>query len=158
MKSKYLFPHRFKLPATLLLVPLAAFGLYLTATDYSPAWLDVKVPAVLFDQIFEDRAWFKWSKNNILNEIVGILLIITSIIASFSRERVEDEYTAKLRLDSLAWAVYLNYAVLIVSFIFFYDFTFLWVMIFNIFTILWFFIIRFNWKLYLVRKALSDEK
>lgn len=85
--------------------------------------------------------------NNILNEILGIIMIISSVLVAFSKEVNEDEYISKIRLESLVWAVYLNYAILLLAFVFVYGMSFLWVMIFNMFTILIFFIIRFNWQI-----------
>ena len=95
--------------------------------------------------------------NNVLNEIVGVLMLVSSILVAFSKERVEDEYIAKLRLESLVWAVYVNYAILLVSFLFIFDMSFLWVMIFNMFTILWFFIIRFSWLKSKLKQFSTDE-
>jgi hypothetical protein len=85
--------------------------------------------------------------NNILNEIVGVLIILSSIFVAFSKEKEEDEYILKIRLESLVWAVYVNYGILLISLLFIYDFSFLYVMIFNMFTVIIFFIIRFYWQL-----------
>jgi hypothetical protein len=85
--------------------------------------------------------------NNILNEIVGVLIILSSIFVAFSKEKEEDEYISKIRLESLVWAVYVNYGILLISLLFIYDFSFLYVMIFNMFTVIIFFIIRFYWQL-----------
>jgi hypothetical protein len=52
----------------------------------------------------------------------------------------------------LAWAVYFNYAILILTFLFIYDFAFLWVMVFNMFTVLLFFIVRFNWQIFKLKR------
>jgi hypothetical protein len=85
--------------------------------------------------------------NNILNEIIGVLIILSSIFVAFSKEKEEDEYILKIRLESLVWAVYVNYGILLISLLFIYDFSFLYVMIFNMFTVIIFFIIRFYWQL-----------
>jgi hypothetical protein len=58
----------------------------------------------------------------------------------------------------LVWATYVNYGVLLLAFIFVYDLSFLWIMIFNMFTILAFFIIRFNWQLYKLHNTVSNEE
>ena len=77
---------------------------------------------------------------------------------AFSKEKNEDEFINKIRLDSLVWATYVNYIVLIISTIFVYEFTYLWVMIINMLTTLIFFIIRFNWQLIKLKKAMSHEE
>jgi FlaA1/EpsC-like NDP-sugar epimerase len=101
---------------------------------------------------------FGFTKVNLTGTIVGILFLIGAIFVAFSKEKREDEYIAGIRLESLLWATYINYGVLLFCFIFFYSFEFLYVMIFNMFTILIFFIIRFYYMLYRSDKSLSHEK
>ena len=84
-------------------------------------------------------------QNNILNEILGISTIIGGLIVAFSREPDEDELILRIRLECLVWAIYWNYGILLIAFLFVYDFSFYWVMIFNMFTPLLLFVIRFNW-------------
>jgi hypothetical protein len=92
--------------------------------------------------------------NNLLNEITGLLIITSAFLVAFSKEKQEDEFISKIRLESLVWAVYLNYAILIIALLFIYDMSFMWVIIFNMFTILFFFIARFNWEVYKLKKSL----
>ena len=101
---------------------------------------------------------FGFIPNNILDEIMGVLIIISGLVLAFSREKVEDELISSIRLKSLVWAVYFNYAVLFLAILFVHDISFYWVMMFNLFTILIFFIIRFNWQLYRLRNTVSDEE
>ena len=146
MKTNYLLPNKFKRMGWLILIPSAVIGLITLMYEYEPSFLDFNVPAI-FIEFFADKKLFGMVENNILNEIFGILIIISSVFVAFSKEKSEDEYISKIRLESLVWAVYVNYSILLFSFLFIYDFSFLWVMIFNMFTILLFFIIRFNWQI-----------
>jgi hypothetical protein len=97
-------------------------------------------------------------EQNLLDEILGGLVILGSMMVAFSKEKVEDEYIAKIRLDSLAWAVYFNQGLLFLSLFFVYGMSFLWVMIFNLFTLTWFFIARFNWLKTKINKSRKDEE
>ncbi|CAL2084617.1 hypothetical protein LNI90_00325 [Tenacibaculum dicentrarchi] len=144
MKLDYLFPYKFKKTGWILFVSSVIIGLVSLIYEYEPNCLNFKVPAIFIDE----NNKVGMVKNNILNEILGILIIISSLLVAFSREDIEDEYISKIRLESLVWAVYVNYGILLFSFLFIYDLSFLWVMIFNMFTVLLFFIIRFNWKIY----------
>jgi len=63
-----------------------------------------------------------------------------------------------IRLESLVWATYINYGVLILALIFVYDIPFFWVLVFNMFTTLIFFIIRYNWALNNSKKSIENEK
>ena len=77
---------------------------------------------------------------------------------AFSKEKDEDELIAKIRLESLVWAMYLNYGILLLTFLLLYDFSFYWAMVFNMYTMLFFFIIRFNIKIWRLRKSVSYEE
>jgi len=154
MKAKYLFPYRFKKIGWIVLIPSVIFGLFYIVNEYKPNFLDANMPAIMVDE----NELFGMVENNLLNEIVGILIIVGSILLAFSKERSEDELISKIRLESLVWAVYINYGILLFSFLFVFDFSFLWVMIFNMFIILFFFIIRFYWQISKLRKMSRYEE
>lgn len=158
MKLNYLFPNRYKKIGLIILIPSLILGLIVVIYDLEPEIFDLNVPAIFVNDIFEDSAFMGITNNNILNEICGVLLIISLILVAFSKEKQEDELINKIRLDSLVWATYLNYGILLLAMIFVYELSFLWVMIFNMFTILLFFIIRFNWQVMKLNKALSYEE
>ena len=56
------------------------------------------------------------------------------------------------------WAVWVNYVLLLLSFIFVYGMGFLHVMIYNMFTVLIIFIGRFNLILFKNKMISADEK
>ncbi|OYX22407.1 MAG: hypothetical protein B7Z06_11705 [Flavobacteriales bacterium 32-35-8] len=88
-------------------------------------------------------------------ELILISIIFGGLIIGFSKEKVEDEFIYKLRKDSLVWALIFNYAVLTFLIFFIYSYTFVHVMVLNMFTPLIFFIVRFN---FLKLKSGSDEE
>lgn len=159
MKTKLLFPNRFKLIGWILLVPSTILGILFLFHGYELGFLDVKVFAIYSSgDFFDPHTIFGFMKKNITAEVAGVLFIIGAVFVAFSREKQEDEFIAKTRLESLVWATYVNYAILIFCFLFFFDMGFFWVMIINMFTILIFFIIRFYYILYMSKKSLSHEK
>ena len=158
MKLNYLFPNKYKKIGWALLIPSVIFGLITLIFDFEPIFLDFKVPAILVDEILGKKVLFGFIENNILNEIVGIFIIVSSILVAFSEEVNEDEYISKIRLESLVWAVYINYGILLVAFLFIYDFSFFWVMMLNMFTILLFFIIRFHLQISKQKNMLNNEE
>jgi hypothetical protein len=157
MKTKLLLPNYFKRIGWILLVPSAILGLFIIIADYEFGFLDTKV-FTIYSGGLQEPVIFGMIKVNLTNTIVGILFLIGAVFVAFSKEKREDEYIAGIRLESLLWATYINYGVLLFCFIFFYAFEFLYVMIFNMFTILVFFIIRFYYMLYRSNKSLSHEK
>ena len=159
MKLNFLFPSKFKRIGWFTLIPSAIIGLLILIYEYEPSFLDFNVPAIFVDELFSvNKKTFRMVTNNILNEILGVLIIISTFFVAFSKEKSEDEYISKIRFDSLAWAVYFNYAILILTVLFIYDFAFLWVMVFNMFTVLLFFIVRFNWQFSKLKKSASYEE
>ena len=158
MKLNYLFPNRYKKIGLIILVPSFIFGLITAINDLEPEILDLNVPAIFVNEFMGEQEILGLTNNNILNEICGALLIISLILVAFSKEKQEDELIAKIRLESLVWATYLNYGILLFAMLFVYELSFLWVMIFNMFTILMFFIITFNWQVMKLNKSLSYEE
>jgi len=148
MKLQYLFPNRFKKIGWIILIPSVVLGVYWLIEHPEPDFLDVTIPPFLIEESFLNSA-----KDNLLNEVIGLLLIISSFLVAFSKEKLEDEFINKIRLDSLVWATYFNYTILALSIIFIYNSGFLNIMAINLFTILIFFIIRFNWVLYKMKRS-----
>ena len=165
MKSKLLFPHPWKTIGWLILLPATIAGIVLSTTGFEADWMYARVPAIFHDNlsilqpgIDTDESPFAIIETNITSTVIGVLFIIGAMLVGFSKEKVEDEFIANLRLSSLMWSVWVNYTLLLVAFIFIYGLSFINVMIYNMFTVLIIFIIRFNYLLYRNRKALADEK
>jgi hypothetical protein len=163
MTQSLLLPHRFKKIGWLILVPATILGIILAIGDFDTDWFSTRVFAFFSDEIksgqfAEGGKLFSFIHTNVTNTIVGVLFLIGALLTAFSREKQEDEYIEKLRLSSLLWAVWVNYILLLLAFIFVYGFAFLNVMIYNMFTILIIFIARFNYILYQNRKGATDEK
>lgn len=161
MKTNYLLPHKFKKIGWILFIPAIILALFQVICEWEPAFLDVQVFALFGDDWNflgnnsdeVSKPYFNIIRNNILNEILGIACIVSGIMVAFSRQKVEDEFISQIRLESLVWATYLNYGILALAFILVYDLAFFWIMVFNMFTILIFFIIRFNWRLHRVKMS-----
>lgn len=158
MKTKFLFPSSFKKWGWVILIPAAIMGVVDLFLETQPAIFNWKVPAIYMDEIMGKTTYFGWVENNVLNEILAVLVIIGSLFVAFSKQPTEDEFISKIRLESLVWATYVNYIVLLIAILFVYDIGFLWVMIFNMFTILLFFIIRFHWMVYKMKFNDSNEE
>jgi len=159
MKTSFLLPSNFKRIGWIIFVPFSILGLIVLFSGYEPDLLFLKVPALVFtDGIFGADKLFGIIRNNLIDEILSCIVIISAVMVAFSAEKQEDEYINKIRLESLLWAVYLNYIILFFAWILVYDVSFLYVMVINMFTILLFFIIRFNWQLSKLRKLEINEE
>jgi len=84
--------------------------------------------------------------------------LLGSVFAALSKEPVEDEFIQRLRLESLVWALYWNYGILLFAILFIYGMPFFTVMSINLFSLLLIFLIRFRLKLRAAKKELSHEE
>ncbi|TXG35755.1 hypothetical protein [Seonamhaeicola maritimus] len=157
MQTNYLLPNKHKTSGWIILLIGLISGTYIWFTDYESDYLTIKVFTILSDdQIFDSsREIFKIIENSIVDELAALAIIIGGIIVGFSKEKIEDEFIYKLRKDSLVWAIIFNYVVLALTIIFVYNFSFFHILVFNMFTPLLFFIIRFN---FLKHKTRSHEE
>lgn len=158
MTNKLLLPNKFKPIGWCILIPASFAGVILTITGYEAEWLSAKVFALFSDEVFGEKKFFTLISANVTNTLVGSIFIIGAMLVCFSKEKKEDEFIANLRLSSLLWSVWVNYALLLLAFLFIYGLSFFNVMVYNMFTILIIFIIRFNYILYRSSKTMSDEK
>lgn len=158
MKTHYLLPCNFKKIGWMLLVLGIIPGIIFLINASGPEFLKIQVLAIAEASVFGSTKLFSVIENNIFDEIIGLLIIVGALFVAFSKEKSEDEFISKIRLESLVWATYVNYAILILAILFIYDMTFLWVLIFNMFIILVFFLIRFNWVLIKSKKQIRDEE
>ena len=155
MNTNYLFPHKLKRVGLVLFIPGLILG-FLHLLEVEPSLLDFNVFAVATEAGLLRTKFFSFTETNILDELAGILMILGALLLAFSREEFEDEYISKIRLDSLVWATYVNYIVLILAIVLAYGISFYWVLVFNMFTLLIFFLIRFNWALH--KSKVKDEE
>lgn len=133
-------------------------GIILCSTGFDDYQITAKVFAIFSDGLFANFQSFKLVTTNITNTVIGVFFIAGALTVSFSKEKNEDEYIAELRLSSLLWAVCVSYILLLMAFLFVYGTPFLNVMVYNMFTVLIIFIVRFNYTLYKNAKTVPDEK
>jgi hypothetical protein len=158
METRFLLPNKFKMIGWFLLIPSAILGIlqifYLAGSGLK--FLNLKVFTIYsgsFAPWGSTTVVFGFDKVNLTGTIIGILFILGAVMVAFAKEKHEDEFIAKIRLESFLWATYINYAILLFCFLFFYGIGFMYVMIFNMFTIIILFIVRFNYVLYRSTKS-----
>jgi len=149
MRSNYLFPYGtryFGIALILVHVPIK-----LLWDHYYPNGYDQSLPSSGTDG-------FLFSAPHLFFIGTTLMMLVGLFLVAFSRERVEDEQITQLRLDSLRWAIYLNYAILLFGLIFTRRSESDHILLLNIWLPLLFFILRFQWVLYrLNRSARSND-
>ena len=82
-----------------------------------------------------------------------LMVLVGLFLIAFSKEKIEDEQIIQLRLDSLRWAIYLNYAILLFSLVFTGGGDSKHILMLNIWLPLLFFILRFQWVMYRLNRS-----
>lgn len=159
MKTRFLFPNQFKTLGWIFFIPCLVLSILLSLFDIdTEKYLNVQVAAIYLDEFFGNKQYFQIIKNNIVDELLVLGLIIGGILVGFSKLKVEDEMISKIRYESMVWAIYLNYVLIILFTIFTYGVSYLAILMYNTFTLLLFFIIRFHYMIYKLNKANKDDE
>ena len=141
MTSQRLLPHKFKPIGWIVAIPFFAFGVFimLSGFEFEFSWLKMNWKEVGF-----------LDSDNLTDEFVAVILMIGLVFIAFSREKIEDEFVAKMRLDAWLWAA-LGYCIIVIfGILLLYDEAFFYFMVINMYTPLILFILKFHLKL---RKA-----
>lgn len=134
MKHSLLLANQYKRIGFFVLVPFLILGLFVRFADFQWSFLSLSIgdKGILDNNI------------NFTDELALTGIIAGLLLIAFSREKTEDEYIAKIRLESLQWAVLINYILLIISTWLVHGFAYIDVMMYNMLTVLIIFIIRFH--------------
>lgn len=121
------------------------------------------VPVVLFSKTLgfdihdmPDESGF-FNAHHVFFLLTSLLMLVGLLLIAFSKEKTEDEQITQLRLDSLQWAIYLNYLILIISLTFTSSRDFKDILYLNLWVPLAFFIIRFRWVMFRLNRSVSRE-
>jgi hypothetical protein len=146
MKPRFLFPQKLRNAGIVFLV----FSIILAAYNYFH-FGTVSAPVSIDGKFFSSPPAYKL--NILINDAEYIGVIAGLLLIGFSREKIEDEQIAQMRLESLQWATYLNYSLLIICILTINGLDFLAVVSYNIMSQLVIFVIRFRWKVYQLNRS-----
>ncbi len=85
----------------------------------------------------------------LLDEVICLSLLVGLLLLAFSREKIEDEWIQRVRLESFQWAMLANSLLLMAFIVFTHGTPFLTVMVYNMFTPLLIFVARYYYVLHL---------
>lgn len=141
MKSRFLFPYWCRFLGWGLVI--AHIPLTMIARQYGVDVEDAHGTQELF------------AGNHLFFICTALLMTTGLFLVAFAKEKVEDEQIWQIRLDSLRWAIYLNYIILITSLVFINDTGH--ILQVNLWVPLLFFIIRFRSVIFRLNRSLSRE-
>ncbi|RZA03709.1 MAG: hypothetical protein EOP47_01930 [Sphingobacteriaceae bacterium] len=103
MKNSFLFPHKLRVVGWILFI----CGIILGAACL--IW-ELEIPGFGF-KMRETGSLIQSSFENFTNELALMLVVSGLLITAFSKEKVEDELIAKIRANSLYWAILVGFVV-----------------------------------------------
>jgi hypothetical protein len=143
MESRLLLPNRYKRIGLFLLIPSLTLGILVRFFDFQFAFLTLH-----FGKTTIHGNNFNLTDSiNLTDELALTGLIMSLLFIAFAREKTEDEYIAHTRLESLKWAVLINYMLLLIATWLVHGVAYIDVMMYNMLTVLIIFITRFNYVL-----------
>jgi len=149
MSTNYLFPYKTRWLGLILILVHIPVKLWWDARY--PGGYDHNIPYV------EGEVTPLFSPPHLFYIATTLMVLVGLFLIAFSKEKIEDEQIAQLRLDSLRWAIYLNYAILLFSLIFTQGGNSKHFLTLNIWLPLLFFILRFQWVLYRLNRSAKPE-
>lgn len=157
MKSIPLLSNRFKKLGWFLLILLGLLLVLKALFDTDSDTFTFHVFSIFSSVGLEDGRWFVFSNQDVSYTVLSCLFIIGSLLVMFSEDKVEDEFIKSVRMNALMWAVLLHFLLLILAFIGVYGLAFASVVIYNTYTVLLIFMLRYYYLVYQNRRLL-DEK
>lgn len=154
MTPNLLLPYRFKRIGWILLLPFAVLSILYLWPPLSKESQNALDDILSF---FTRHPFIKGMYSDFGDEFISVGLLAGLILTAFSKEKIEDEWVAKVRLESLLWSVYVNTGLVLLAILFLYNDAFLSAMIYNLFTTLIFFIIRFNFMIWSENRKMKNS-
>ena len=147
---KTLLPNRFKIPGAVLLLLSTVYGVFIFFyhDTVEIPWLTLDWYGLATEDILS-AAWPKFMgiENNLTDEFVLLGMTLGGLFFAFSKEKMEDEFIAQLRMESFLWANYVSYIILIIATFTLFDLVFLNFLLIQLFMSMFLFIGRFYWSL-----------
>ena len=144
----YLFDNKYKKISGLVFYLTSIIGLYLLITGKIFDLFTLNVYSLFYESISDLTYGGGWIENGLGDEIFTTIIIISGLINSFSKEKIEDELISKIRLESLTMSLFISYSLVIISTFLIYNLSYMYVLVFNLFIILLLFNLIFRYRLY----------
>ena len=156
MKSTYLLPYKFKRFGMWMFIPFCVLCLWcIISGELEFDYLQIPALAVCIEELFGESSLFEVVKNDPINEIAMLGLLVSLCFIALSKEQDEDEMTKQIRMGSFVWSLWITAAVLAFGILFFFQFSFLYFCFSAIYFVFLLYILKFNITM---RKLRRNEK
>ena len=145
----YLFNYKYKKISGWIFYLLIPVGLFLLLTDRIQDIFVVNVFSIFSYEWFgSEPKGFGWIENGLGDEVFTLLIIVSGIVNSFSKEKIEDELISRIRLESLSLSLFISFGLIIISTFLVYNLNYMYVLVSNLFLIILLFNLIFKFRLY----------
>ena len=141
-KLSYLLPRSFRFMGYMFTIAGTILGIMRFYFGFKPDMLDQKVFAVY--SVYLKTKTLKIESNQLIEEIVGLLVILGLFMIAFAREKNENPQVSSIRLKAFFISFYLNAIFLIASIIFTFGLAFIYMTVLNLILPLSLYIIAFR--------------
>ena len=145
----YLFSNNFKKPSGIIFYLSILIGFYLLITERLQEMFVVNVFSIFsYEWVGSERTGFGWIENGLGDEFFTLLIIVSGLINSFSKEKIEDELISKIRLESLTLSLFISFGLIILSTFLVFNINYMYVLVFNLFLIILLFNLTLKFRLF----------
>ena len=145
----YLFSNKFKKTSGVVFYLSILVGFFLLLTERLQDLFVVNVFSIFSHEWFgSERTGFGWIENGLGDEIFTLLIIVSGLINSFSKEKIEDELISRIRLESLSLSLFISFGLIIISTFLVYNINYMYVLVFNLFLIILLFNLILKFRLF----------
>ena len=110
-RNSLLLPAFFRLPGFILLMAGSVFGIMRFWFDIKPKFLTMRVFAFYSEYLAEK--YFRFVRDNMSEELVGVLLVVGAWMVAFSRDKNETEEKSALRIRAFYISAFLQMIFLV---------------------------------------------
>ena len=144
----YLFSNKFKKISGVVFYLSIPVGLFLMLTERIQDIFVVNVFSIFsYEWVGSEPTGFGWIENGLGDEVFTLLIIVSGLINSFSKEKIEDELISRTRLESLSLSLFISFGLIIVSTFLVYSINYMYVLVSNLFLIILLFNLIFKFRL-----------
>ena len=145
----YLFSNKFKNTSGVVFYLSIPIGLFLLLTERIQDIFVVNVFSIFsYERIGTKIPGFRWIENGLGDEIFTLIIIVSGLINSFSKEKIEDELISRIRLESLSLSLFISFGLTIISTFLVFNINYMYVLVFNLFLIILLFNLIFKFRLF----------
>ena len=154
MKSTSLLPYKFKRIGMWMFIPFCVLCLWcIISGELEFDYLQIPALAVCIEELFGESSLFEVVKNDPINEIAMLGLLVSLCFIALSKEQDENEMTEQIRMGSFVWSLWITAAVLAFGILFIYQISFLYSCFSAIYFVFLLYILKFNFTMRKLRRA-----